>query len=178
MESDEALYRRIRAGNEIALEELIARYHEPLFKFLYRMTDERALTEDLLQETFTRLVTHRGRAPDRFRAWLYTVAANLARDHFRSARYRHTATDGLDDLQASSVAEDAFLRSAQREHVAQALQQLSPEQREVVILRFYHDLRLEEIAQISDAPIGTVKSRLFYALKRLKVLLSVAETQR
>ena len=180
LENDEALYRRVRAGDEAALDKLITRYHEPLFKFLYRMTDDPTLAEDLLQETFTRLITYRGRAPDRFRAWLYAIAANLARDHFRSAYYRHTSTDGVDglDVQASSIAEDAFLRSAQREHIAQALQQLTAEQREVVVLRFYHDLRLEEIALISNAPIGTVKSRLFYALKRLKTLLAVAEAQR
>ena len=179
MASDEALYRRIVAGDEAALRTLIDRHREALFGFLYRMTNDRAIAEDLLQETFMRLVTHRGKSPDRFRAWLYTIAANLARDHFRSAHVRHTSTDALDglDLREASIAEESLLRNAERERVARALQELPPEQREVIILRFYHELRLDEIALISDVPLGTVKSRLFYALKRLKALLVIAESE-
>jgi len=196
---DEVLYRRVLDGDTDAFEALVSRYHDPLFRFLYRQTGDYAAAEDLLQETFTRLITYHGRLPDHFRAWAYTVASNLARDYFRSAHYRHEtkfaeyatkypAQYAESDNQTADHATDRFYTSAesvpppamddllilngQRESVMHALARLTPDHRETVILRFYHDLKLDEIAIVSGVPIGTVKSRLFHALKQLKVLLS------
>ena len=179
--SDKWLYQRTLQGDTTAFELLVDRYHAPLFRFLYRQTGDYMLAEDLLQETFTRLITYHGDPPAHFRAWAYTVASNLTRDHFRSAHYRHEA-DVIDqddevsragrfDPSQTLAVEDILSLNATSEVVAQALQQLTPEQRETVILRFYHSLPLDEIALISSVPLGTVKSRLFHALRRLKGLL-------
>lgn len=168
---DEALYRRVRGGDETALAELVARYHSPVYQFLYRYSGDPALADDLAQETFIRLLAYRGEAPTHFRAWIYTVATNLARDQFRSAAYRREQTVDLEDYEAQPA------DPPEGDDMAAALASLTPAHREVVLLRFYHDLKLDEIADITGAPLGTVKSRLFHALKGLKGFLAVTESR-
>lgn len=166
------LYRQVSRGNEAALVELVARYHSPIYQFLYRYTSDPALADDLAQETFIRLLAFRGEPPAHFRSWLYTIAMNLARDHFRSTIYRHEPL-GFDE-EVEQIADDHLPEGPNSDLVA-ALMTLPSAQREVIILRFYHDLKLEEIADITDAPLGTVKSRLFHALKGIKGFLAVTE---
>lgn len=167
MEADEALYARSLKGDRAALEILVERYHPPLFKFLYRMTGLEQTAEDLAQESFIRLITYQGEPPRRFKYWAFTLAANLARDHFRSAAYRRE--EGLDqletDLRADEGVEKAVLESVSRQQAAQMLESLPEELREVLVLRFYHDLKLEGIAEILSIPLSTVKTRLYRALR-------------
>jgi RNA polymerase sigma-70 factor (ECF subfamily) len=171
---DETLYQQVLKGSESALVELVNRYHSPLYKFLCRHTGDNSLAADLVQETFTRLLTYRGEPPTRFKSWAYTIASNLARDHFKSARYRYErVTDFNDDAEA--LPDDFSFAPDDRAEVIGALAKLSPEHREVLILRFYHDLKLEEIAEVTGAPLGTIKSRLFHALKGLKGFLALTE---
>jgi RNA polymerase sigma-70 factor (ECF subfamily) len=172
---DRALFERLAAGDEAALELWVERYHRPLFAFLFRLTDDRALADDLAQEAFIRVLNYRGVPPQHFRGWMFTIARNLAHDHFRSRAYRHEQPAG--EMEADTAADDvspeqyAMMLDGQRQ-VVEALQALPPDQREVVILRFYHDLPLDEISEITGAPLGTVKSRLFHALKKLKAQLT------
>lgn len=172
--NDALLFQRVRKGDQRALQTLVALHHRPLFDFIYRLTDDRALADDLAQQTFIRLLTHGGDAPNNLRAWLFTIARNLATDHFRLARVqREQMTDFSDDgepliSEADLSPEHLTILADQRQAIAALLQMLPPEQREVVILRFYHDLALNEIADVVNAPLGTVKSRLFHALKKLK----------
>lgn len=174
MSDDETLYRQVLQGKEAALIELVRRYHVPLYKFLCRYTGDVALADDLTQETFTRLITYQGVPPTHFKSWAYTVARNLARDHFKSARYRlERAADGAEET--AVFFEDTDFAADDREAVVHALAKLSPDHREVLILRFYHDLKLEEIADVTSTPVGTVKSRLFHALKQMKGFLALTE---
>lgn len=166
---DEVLYQRVRDNDETALAELVARYHAPIYQFLYRYTGDPALADDLAQETFIRVLAYRGEAPAHFKAWIYTIATNLARDQFRSAAYQHEQSVDLDDYEAHTA------DSPESADVVVALKSLTPLHREVIILRFYHDLKIEEIAAITGVPPGTVKSRLFHALKGLKGFLAVTE---
>lgn len=176
--TDEALYRRLKAGDDDALDVLVTRHHRSIYQFLVRQTGDTALAEDFTQETFTRLLTKDIPNPQYLRAWLFTVARNLAYDHFRSAAYqREQATDFNDPvtrrLHASQTAlpEDEFAAQSDRERVADALEKLSPEQREVVILRYYHEMKIADIAAVTGTPDGTVKGRLFHALRILKGIL-------
>jgi len=179
LNNDEVLYQRVLNGDTGAFETLVERYHKPLFGFLYRMTGQYPIAEDLLQETFTRMIVYQGRAPDQFRAWVYTIAGNLARDHLRSAVHRRevgSVDDGSFDAEPATQVvhsvEDNLTANADRDEVIKALAQLTPEHREALVLRFYHDLTVDEIAAVGGIPSGTVKSRLSYALKRLKGLLA------
>lgn len=178
MQTDETLYAAVMRGQSDALAELVGRYHAPLYRFLVRQTADESLADDLAQETFTRLLTYRGTPPHNFRAWAYTIARNLARDHFKSAYHRHEYATDFDHerVEDQNPLDDGFAISmADREAVAVALARLSPDHREVLVLRFYDDLKLEEIAEVTGAPLGTVKSRLFHALKHMKAFLAYTE---
>jgi RNA polymerase sigma-70 factor (ECF subfamily) len=174
VDDERALVARMRDGDGEALRRLVTVYHRPLFAFLYRLTDDHALADDLVQETFIRMTAQRGRPPDSVRSWAFTVARNLAYDYFRSAVYKREQATDFDESEDDNAEldwntpEQAMIETDQQNAVAVQLQSLPPEQREVVILRFYHDLPLGEIAEVTAAPLGTVKSRLFHALKKLK----------
>jgi RNA polymerase sigma factor (sigma-70 family) len=174
MSDDETLYRQVLHGDQAALIELARRYHVPLYKFLCRFTGDAALADDLVQETFTRLLTYHGVPPTRFKSWAYTIARNLARDHFKSASYRHERIDDF-EKETDELPNDSGLSADDREVVIQALAKLSPDHREVLILRFYHDLKLDEIADVTHTPVGTTKSRLFHALRQMKGFLAIRE---
>ncbi len=172
MATDEVLYARVREGDRAALAELVSRYHSPLLHFLYRMVNDEPTAEELVQDTFVKLMTHEGNMPRSFKPWVFTVARNLLYDLFRTASHRRevTLTVGSEAwLPASSPGVERLVtRRANREKISEILQTLQPHHREVLVLRFYHDLSLREIAEVVDIPLGTVKSRLFYALAQAK----------
>lgn len=171
---DETLYQQVMKGSETALAELVTRYHQAIYAFLYRYTGDPALADDMAQETFIRLMNYRGSPPRRFRAWVYTIAANIARDYFRSARYRYEQSVDFTDG-AVPMVDNGRSPGYEPDTILEALAKLSPEQRETILLRFYHDLKLEDIAEVTGVPVGTVKSRLFHALKGLKRFLTLVE---
>lgn len=181
MEQDEALFSRVRSGDRQALAALVERYHSPLLKFLFRMTGQAQTAEDLVQETFIHILTYRGVAPERFRPWIYQIARNLARDRFRSASFRKEVDARLDSDLDDEVTvdpqdvESLVLQASDSRRVILLLQRLTASQREVLVLRFYHELPLEEIAEITGAPLGTVKSRLFHGLRRARQILEREE---
>ena len=177
MPSDEKLALAIQQGNADALRGLVERHHSLLLGYLYRLTDGNCpLADDLAQETFIHVLNGIAgyKYPHPFKPWFYAIATNLARDHFKSATVRHTSM--LDSEAESQEDENArvetnLLEASNAEEVAGALHKLPDHQREVVILRFYQDLSLAEIAAALDLPIGTVKSRLWLGLRRLRDIL-------
>lgn len=156
------------------LAELVAGHQESLFAFLYRMCGDADLAEDLMQETFVRAMqasrTYRPTA--RLSTWLFSIASNLMRDHWRRQARRGVAAS-FDDLSlaAPDRTEEAALRALGRQGVRAALLQLPPQQRAALVLRYYHDLSYEEIAQALACPVGTVRSRIHNGLQRLDELL-------
>jgi RNA polymerase sigma factor (sigma-70 family) len=166
MATDEALIGDLARGDELALRELLQRYERPLSSFIYRHTGGHDV-EDLYQETWLRVVRQAaGFDPTRrFSTWLFQIAVNLCRDWHRRARPELLPL-------AEAVAAPAELgRSEAGLDAARLLALLPQAQREVVILRFYHDLTEEQVATILDCPKGTVKSRMHHALARLTVLV-------
>ena len=165
MVTDEALMRAVAAGDERALETLCGRWERPLHQFLARYTGGRDV-DDLYQETWLRVV----RAADRFdptrrfSTWLFQIAINLTRDWQRRPPPEPVDPMTLDVTTAVAPSPDAAL-DAQR-----LLAALPEAQRAVVVLRYYHDLGEEQVAEILGCPRGTVKSRLHQALARLTAL--------
>ncbi|MFO7172742.1 MAG: RNA polymerase sigma factor [Bacillota bacterium] len=157
------------------LAEFIARHQDSLFAFLYRMCGDRDLAEELMQETFVRAL----RAAARYRPegsvqnWLFRIAANLVRDRWRR-RARQGEAVGLEDLPlvAPEATEERALAGVAAGEVRRALLSLPLEQRSALILRYYHDLSYEEIAEVLACPIGTVRSRIHNGLERLRRLLA------
>jgi RNA polymerase sigma-70 factor (ECF subfamily) len=167
----------IQRGNQNDLIALVERHHSPLLGFLYRMTGgDRALAEDMAQEAFLRVLRsiRHYQYPRPFKPWLYQIAVNLARDHFKRADTRYPKIDS-DDVQLegewSDNPESVFLVDAQAQQIVMALRCLPPHQREAIVLRYYQELSLAEIAAALDIPVGTVKSRLSLGLSRLREML-------
>ena len=177
--SDEDLLLGLQRGQIENLAPLVERHHSPLLGYLYRMTasrsgGDRSLAEDLVQETFLRLLgsLQRYQHPRPFKPWLYAIATNLARDHYKRAATRLAAdSDLLDALPSANGLEDVIQQRQEARQVIQALHRLPEHQREAIVLRYYQDLSLAEIAQALEIPIGTVKSRLSLGANRLRELL-------
>lgn len=182
MFTDENLAQQIQKGEKQALALLVERHHSLLLGYLYRMTGgDRALAEDLVQEAFLRLLRGIKRYiyPRPFKPWLYTIATNLARDHYKAADARRTINLTMDgegrNLANEEVPEVSVLEADEIDQVIGALASLPDHQREVVVLRYYQELSLNEISEVLDIPVGTVKSRLSIGLKNLRERLTEEE---
>ncbi len=174
-QTDEQLARRVQRGHTSDLAMLVQRHHNPLLGFLYRLTSgDRSLAEDLTQETFLRALRsiQQYQSSRRFKPWLYAIAVNVARDHFKRADTRYAVT--LTDEEFTSLADPIELDESiadDSQRVAVAIRALPVHQREALILRYYQDLSLAEIAEVLAIPIGTVKSRLSLGLRQLRLWL-------
>lgn len=175
MVTDEDLLRAWQHSDAGALETLVQRYHAPLLAHLYRVLADTHLAEDLVQETFLRVIrdAQSYQYPRPFRPWLYTIAHHLA-SHYHTSAYARRV-----ELRAQMPAIQApepdpaewFERWEQRHRLRKALTHLSMEQREVLSLRFGQELSIPETATILSIPPGTVKSRTFTALRLLRSYL-------
>jgi RNA polymerase sigma-70 factor (ECF subfamily) len=186
--SDEELMLSCGDGDESAFETLYHRYEKPVLSFIYRMTNSTSDAEDLCQETFFKVVRakRRYRAKGKFKTWLFRVALNLCRDRIRRMKFRsHTSLDSPEifpDGESNQSYEHLFGSSpdpAQRAEVQEmksmvrgAFAALTQDQKTVVILRQYHDLKFPEIAEIMKCPVGTVKSLNYRGHQRLLEILS------
>ncbi len=171
---------RYQAGDAGAFEVLLRRHRAPVFAFLHRLVGERARAEDLLQETWLKVVAAAPRWEERarFRTWLYAIARNLAVDDAR--RMAHRQARSLDDpagdpppaadaLASDGPGPDRGAESALvRPKLEAALASLPEEQREVFVLREYAGVPFQEIGDITGVPVNTVKSRMRYALEGLR----------
>ena len=162
MATDEALICAVAHGDEPALRELLRRYERPLSHFIYRYTAGRDV-EDLYQETWLRVVRAAARFEPgkRFSTWLFQIAVNLCRD------WRRRAPPEATDAAYETAEEENLERVDAGVDVARLLARLPEQQREVLILRYFHDLTEDETAAILECPKGTVKSRMHQALARL-----------
>ncbi|MEF2967517.1 RNA polymerase sigma factor [Paenibacillus sp. M1] len=177
MISDQQLAERMARGEQEAFELLVTRYHGPLLSYATQQLGDRAKAEDIVQETFIRLIRHLKRhgGLEQLRPWLYKVALNLCRDYWRSAAYRseYAAADELpEDADPSPGAEEMMERQEAVERIAESLHWLPEMQQNVVRMRFFHELKLQEIAELTDLPLSMVKSHLYGALRKLKRILT------
>jgi RNA polymerase sigma-70 factor, ECF subfamily len=171
------LVRRCRTGDGAAWEELVRSYGKRVYNICYRFTGSRDDADDLTQDVFIRVYrTLDSYDPEKaaFMTWLATMTRNMLVDHFRKGKYDRitdsiegTTTDSdegptlADQLADVAAPPDASLASREtREQVHQALQKLSPDLREAVILRDLQDMDYKEIAVALKVPEGTVKSRI------------------
>ena len=191
MESDEALLMAYRAGDARAFERLVARHEKPVWNFLRRFVANAATAEDLLQEVFLRVVKSahaeesEWRGAAKFSTWLYTIARNLCVDHARRAVHRdaasldgpgHAAADTEatlhDRIASSDPAPDARVADRQaKARIDAAIAALPSDQREVFLMREVMEMPFAEIAAAVGVSEPTVKSRMRYALEKLRVSL-------
>jgi RNA polymerase sigma-70 factor (ECF subfamily) len=176
--SDEILVERIAAGNKLAMQALFARHRTSVYRWLLRFVSNEALAEDLLSEVF--LDVWRQAARFECRSSVSTWLLSIARHKALSARRRRTDAE-LDEKIEATVADPAddpevALQEKNRDELLRrALTRLSPEHRQVIDLVYYHEKSVDEVARILDVPPATVKTRMFYARKKLAELVKGAE---
>lgn len=179
-----AIARGLRRRDPDLLDRLIEQYQHRLLRYLVSLVGERQTAEDLFQETWMRVLEHgssyNGRT--KFVTWLLTIGHNLAIDYLR--RKRPASLEALTELDEAPrdfavhgpSAFDLVARAEESERLAGSLRQLRAEQREAIVLRFQEGMSLEEIAQVTSAPLSTVKSRLYRGLEALCPLLKEANS--
>lgn len=184
-DSDESLMLRYRDGDVRAFEVLVNRHRKAIYNFILRFVRDAAQAEDVLQDTFLRVIKGADayEKQAKFTTWLFTIARNLCVDAARRGKHRKAASldapvgdeDGaaLIDLVAGGDA-GADKQAISRElgvRLKKAIESLPDEQREIFLLREVSDLQFNEIAQIVGCPENTVKSRMRYALEKLREAL-------
>jgi RNA polymerase sigma-70 factor (ECF subfamily) len=183
-ETDEELMERYRSGDARAFDQLLRRHQRPLYNFVYRFVNHRATAEDVVQDAFLRIVRQAQsyKRESKFTTWLYTIARNLCVDHSRRMVHRRAAS--LDQPKRAGDEDKRTLgdaipsqgpavdRSAIGDElkvkIQAAIESLGDEQREVFLMREYAGLQFKEIADIVGIPENTAKSRMRYALEKLR----------
>lgn len=156
------------------LAELVTGHQSSLYAFLYRMTGDRYLAEDLMQETFVRALqaSKRYKPQGRLISWLFSIAANLTKDHWRKQRNHDSVPLGAGRDEASKDStEDEVLACSEAESLRSALLSLPLEQLAPLVLFYYHDLSYDEIAKCLVIPVGTVRSRIHNGKTRIRRIL-------
>ncbi|MBI4610249.1 MAG: sigma-70 family RNA polymerase sigma factor [Candidatus Rokubacteria bacterium] len=183
MADDRELMARVRERDESALEILFTRWEGPLFAFFYRLGCPPSWVEDLTEEVLVTVYRRRQRYDlDRpFAPWLYGIARLVWKDHLRHRGREITHAVPLEaaaQLPASDLGPSATAEKVEEaEGIRRAIQQLPEEQREAFVLRHYHGLSYEEIAEALQVPLGTVKWRIHEAVRRLEASLVVSRRE-
>jgi RNA polymerase sigma-70 factor, ECF subfamily len=164
---EQLLVLRCQAGDEDAFEELVARYHPRLRYYLRRILPRPDHADDVLQEVWLAVFRALPRLADpaALAAWLYRIARDKASVQWRG-RLPERLLDDSDLIEEPS--QDNEFRREDAQEIHASLDQLTPEQREILVLRFLEDMTYEQIAKVTGCPIGTVRSRLHYAKSALR----------
>jgi RNA polymerase sigma-70 factor (ECF subfamily) len=171
--TDEVLLERACHGDEAAFGRLYERFRGPLYTFAFRMTGSVPIAEDLVHDAILSVVRPNSRfdpARGRLRTYLYAAIRNLARKEYRD----YGREEGADDLAAAAAGNsplDSLVAAETSERVQAAVSALPGLQREALVLFEYEELSLDEIAQMVEADVGTIKSRLHRARERLRRVL-------
>ena len=172
--TDEDLMLAYGGGDAGAFETLYSRHRGPLFRFMLRQVREHGTAEELYQDVWQRVITARQRyRPEaKFSTWLYQIAHNRLTDHWRAQSHRPAAPDDAMERAErepdSQTPERQLSAFEERRRLQLALEELPADQRETVLLRLEQELSLEEIGRITGVGRETVKSRLRYAMDKLR----------
>ena len=174
--TERELLRQVAAGDEAAFAELYDLYAPPVYNYLLRLVNEAAVAEEILQEVFLAVwqSAHRFREEAKVKTWLLRIAHHQAVSWLRRTRETRWNADEQDDDEGEPI-EEHLARRWQVDQVRAALAQLTPNHRAVIELTFVQGLSYAEVADVMNCPIGTVKSRMSYALRHLNGLLSEIE---
>ena len=166
---DEELMLQVREGVGEMLGILFDRYQLPLFNFYCRLTGDRTVSEDLVQDVFFRILKYRQtyRPGTPFRAWMYQIARNARHDYHRK---HPEALPFLPEMSPAVATSDAVENEQQAALLQQALLMLPEEKREVLLLSRFQELKYDEIARLLGCEVGTIKVRVHRALRELRAI--------
>jgi RNA polymerase sigma-70 factor, ECF subfamily len=171
--SDEALIGKIASGNRLAMQVLFARHHARVYRFVLRLVGNHALAEDLTSEVFLSVwrQAHRFEARSAATTWLLAIARYKALGELRRRSEASSEEANVDAIDPAADPEAAFQIKHRGEILRRCLTRLSREHREIIDLVYYHEKSVQEVAQIVGIPRNTVKTRMFYARRKLSELL-------
>lgn len=165
--SDEELMSQVRSGVGEMLGLLFERYQTPLFNFYLKLTGDRSVSEDLVQDVFFRILKYRQsyRVETPFRAWMYQIARNARMDYLRR---RRPETSWEPEMSPAVAPTDTAQQSQESALLHRALMRMAEEKREVLVLSRFQDLKYEEIGKLLGCEVATVKTRVHRALQELR----------
>lgn len=179
LDEDQALIKKILKGHKSSFEELMRKYNKKIFGFIFRMVRDDEVAVELTQEFFIKIynVLAKYNFQYKFSTWAYRICYNLVIDHVRK---HQTQVDSLDDDTVSQKqmlasenyeSEDGFTNLAREEmseYVWKVVDGIPVKYKELILLRYLQGLKYDEIAEVTDLPVGTVKNRIFKAKEILK----------
>lgn len=183
MHDDKQLVRETLNGSKDAFEMIINRYRTPLFNYVGRMVNDRELALDLTQEVFIKTYSslHQYRAQYKFSTWLYKIASNLVIDMWRKKKIDAFSIDqvgpndgeriSMDIPDAEPSVDRRFELTEARRKIEDALQRIPAHLRELFVWRHVNEFSYEEMADIKNLPIGTIKNRVFQAKEMVRRLI-------
>ena|SRR6185369_7136068 len=160
----------VRSGNVGKLEELFERHHRPLFRYFLHLTANRTQSEDLVQEVFFRILKYRHtyQTDSTFRAWMYQIGRNVWMDQAGKRKNEVAMPENAGEFSSSETLPDRQFQSKEETALLhKALAALPREKREVLVMSRFLDLKYDEIASILKCEVGTVKVRVYRALREL-----------
>ena len=183
MITDEQLVQEILEGNEPAMEILTKRYYKIIFAYVYRTVGEYHNAYDLTQEVFIKMMKglSKYKEAQKFKSWLFTIAVNTCKDYYRSSETKIIKEDILDENIARGLVDEKsnvisiVNKNIRTKIIKEALEELPEYQKEALILKYYHDLKTSEIAEITKNKEATVKSRLRQGIGKLRKILGGEE---
>ncbi len=180
-DSDQLLVARVQGGDVAAFDSLVRKYRERLYAVIYNLTSNREDAADLTQEAFIKAFSsiNRFKGNSAFFTWLYRIGVNATLTHLKRNRFRRffslekiqeegSHAQVLEALAAKHKSDQGALLNELQEKLNEALQKLSPKHRTVVVLFEIEGLSHQEIAEVMECSVGTVRSRLHYAKQQLQ----------
>lgn len=173
MPTDDELILDILKGNQASMEVLVNRYYKSIFAYIYRKTGDYHKAYDLTQEVFIKMIKglKKYKRKGSFKSWLFTIANNHCTDYFKSSNYKYESNVfELDEniTDENSNVSDIFSKNLERKQIKEAILSLPEYQRDTIILKYYHNFKIKDIAKITNTKEATVKSRLKQGLDKLK----------
>jgi RNA polymerase sigma-70 factor (ECF subfamily) len=179
--ADDILIGRIAAGDKLAMQVLFARHHVRVYRFVLRLVRNPTLAEDLISEVFLDVWRQASKfeARSAVSTWLLAIARFKALSSLRKRSEEELDQETADAIEdTGDNPEVALQKKDASEVLRKCLTQLSPEHREIIDLVYYHEKSIDEVAEIVGIPENTVKTRMFYARKKLSELLKAAGVDR
>lgn len=177
MISDEELIIDIKSGSKSSMDVLVRRYYKVVYAFIYRSVFDKSIAYDVTQEAFIKIIKNIKKYSEQgsLKSWMLTIASNQCRDYFRSKEAKSKSLsipleENRLETKESSVS-SVLERKENRKNIIHKMQQIPFEQRQVINLKYFHDLKISEIAEVNQTSESTVKSRLYSGLEKLGNLL-------
>ncbi|MVM33046.1 sigma-70 family RNA polymerase sigma factor [Spirosoma sp. HMF4905] len=171
---------QVKAGNMDTMGLLFERYNRPLLGFLFHMTNQREASEDMVQTVFYRMLKYRHTftGDGEFRSWMYHLARNVLADHSKQNKrssHQYDLADVAERIGGGPAADEHVQKEQELDMLHRAMAKLSAENREVLVLSRFQELKYEEIARVLNTTEGAIKVRVHRAMNELKKIYLTIE---